>query len=447
MIFDMKKSIFLILALGASSVAKGVTEIEYTFGSYLYDSSNISQTANGESGTIWENVGAFSFESNDIKSWEFEIDSALSNINYSTSRLEDEDNLRLSAIGRFAPESTNFSIDFLENLSQVPANRFRTEGVNNQRDSNIFAISPNYFFRLTPVTRVNFGYQYIDYEIESDSEDFLLQDNDRVERQGVISFINQVSPSSSLSLLLQSKDVEFDNEGVDLQRDFTQDDYLVRWQTETPTVSFSIGLGRFDVEDISGNNAEDNQYRLFFRRQINRNQSVDFQALRSVAQLFTINTATGAISVSQQNSAITRAQLSKGGGIQYQYSDTLITANIGYFDNELSGLFEQSSEQRNTYNLRLSYSLSRLFNSPLPRILTFNSTYTKNDFDIALSNVDQNIIQTNELEYTHFMSRNWSLSFRYEDRDAEILTTDFNISNQDSRAIMIGFTYQEEVSY
>lgn len=437
----------LLVSLVLSSNVQSITELEYSFGSYVYESTNVSQTALGDEGNVWESIGEFSFESTDVKNWEFRLDSSASIVDYSDSTIEDEDTVRLSAITRYAPQGTNFYLDLLENLSQVPANRFRTEGVNNQRDSNIFAASPNYFFRFSPVTRVNFGYQYIDYEIESDSELLLLQDNDRIERQGSISLINQINPASELALVVQSKDVDFENEGVELGSDFTQEDYLLRWTNENRTSNFSFGVGRFKVEDIQGNIAEDDQYRLFFSRQINRRQSIDFQALRGVAQLFTINAATGTISISQQNNAITRAQLSKGGGIQYQYADTLLSTNIGYFENELTGLFEQSRELRSTYNFRLTYSLSRLLGTPLPRLLTFNATHTKNEFDIELSNVSENSIQTVELDYTHFTSRNWSFTISYLDRTSDILSTAFVESSQDSRSLMIGFTYRREMEY
>ena len=442
----MRKYLFLV-SLVLSSNVHSITELEYTLGSYVYESTNVSQTAFGDEGNVWESIGEFSFESTDIKNWEFRVDSSASIVDYSDGTIEDEDTVRISAISRFAPQGTNFYLDLLENLSQVPANRFRTEGVNNQRDSNIFAASPNYFFRLSPVTRVNFGYQYIDYEIESDSELLLLQDNDRVERQGSISFINQINPASELALVLQSKDVDFENEGVELGRDFTQEDYLLRWTNENRTSNFSLGVGRFKVEDIQGNIAEDDQYRLFFSRQINRRQSIDFQALRGVAQLFTINAATGTISISQQNNAITRAQLSKGGGIQYQYADSLVSSNIGYFENELTGLFEQGRELRSTYNFRLTYSLSRLLGTPLPRLLTFNATHTRNEFDIELSNVAENSIQTIEIDYTHFTSRNWSFTILYQDRTSDILSTALVESSQDSRSLMFGFTYRREMEY
>ncbi len=424
MIFRMKKLIAFSIVF-YSILAKSETELNYILGSNVEKSDNLSQTVSGESGTVWETEGSFSLESTDFKDWEFQVSGRASYLDYSLSSLEDEDRTDFSVITRYEPSNTNFYFNLLENFSQVPANRFQISGVNNQRDSNVFAVSPNYYFKLSPVTRMELHYQYADYTIESDLLTSLLQDNDRIE----------------------SKDVDFDNESEEIGRDFTQDDLLLRWDANNPTTNLSLSVGRFRVEDISGGKVDDNQFRLFFRRQINRLHSLDFQATRGIAQLFTINTATGTITINQQNNAVTRAQLSQGGGGQYIYSDGIFSANIGYFENKLSGLFERSEEVRSTYNLRLNFLLSKLMDSSLTREITISSSRTNNQFDVEFSNIVENNVQQYSITYTHFSSRNLSYYLTFVDQDASRIDLEGLTTDQDSRSLAFGFTYQVQMNY
>lgn len=437
----MTKKLCLLIA---SFVALNTfsAEYEYAWRNSVSNSSNITQLPSGDAGNIYTSGLFFTTESEGYQEWEFNLSGDMSHIWYTAPDIEDEDRISLSSNANFDSSSSNFSLNLLADLRQAPTNRFQTQDVNNLRDNRLLGVAPNYFFNLTPTTRLNINYQHADYQVETDSQLNTLQNTPRIEQQGTISLNTQINATNRLAIVGRKKDTDFDSESDEIGIDYLQYDILGRWIVNNRVNQIVTEAGRFRVKSFRGEMAEESQWRFLLTRQINRNQSLNIQLSKSVASLFTINQATGNITVNQQNNAITDAQVSKGGGVQYNYSTELISVTLGFLETELSGLFDPSFEIRRSKSIRTTYSLSKLLNTPLERQVTLFLSSNENDFDLEITNTTESLIKAQVFSYSHSTSRNLSWFFNYSKRDTYRRFIDLPQESTTSETYSVGFEYR-----
>ncbi|NVJ49074.1 MAG: hypothetical protein HWE13_00890 [Gammaproteobacteria bacterium] len=439
----MKKALVYFATLTVSGLA-AAAEYEYAFDTSAATSNNISQLVDGSEGNLYQASLLFDIENQDYRDFNFALTSELSRLEYTTENLRSENQYSLNFLSEFDPSSNNFSVIALADVTQVPANRFQTQEVNNLREGRTYALLPQYFLRLSDSVQLNFNYQHALYDIASDATTNTLQDSSRDEQQGTLALTNQINPTNNIQLVYQKKDTDFKDDSNPLNADFEQYDVVARWIVNNRTNSLNLELGRSRVKDIFGRSSTDDNGRLTFNRDINDQQSFSVQLNKGVASLFSINQATGRIVINQQNDSIALAQISKGGGAQYNFSDNIFNLNLSYFENKLTGVFEQREELRRNRSLFMSYNLANIIGSETENTLSIFSSISENDFDISLTNVTQNIIRQTVYTYRHRASRNLSFYLNFTDRRSEQAFSDSAPAIIKSEAFAAGFIYQQE---
>jgi len=418
-------------------------DYEYSIDTSASTSNNISQLVDGAEGNLYQATLLFNIENQDYRDFTFEFNSEIARLDYTTTNLRSENQYNLNLFTEYAPSASNFSIIALGDVTQVPANRFQIQEANNLREGQTYALLPQYFLKFTDTLQVNFNYQHALYEVQSDANTNTLQDSSRDEQQGTFSLINQINPTNSLQLVYQKKDTDFKDDSNPLNADFEQYDVLARWVNTGRTNSLNLELGQSRIKDIFGRNSTDDNGRLSFTRNINDRQSMSVQLNKGVASLFSINQATGRIVINQQNDSIALAQISKGGGAQYNYSDDIFTMNLSYFENKLTGVFEEREELRRNRSLFVSYNLSNLFQSDAENTLSIFSSISENDFDINITNVTQNLVRQTVYTYSYRASRNFRFYLSFTDRRAQQDFSDISPILITSESLSLGFIYQE----
>jgi hypothetical protein len=432
-------SLFLILVV---SINLRATVFEYTWRNSVSNSSNITQRPSGDAGNIYSSGLLFFAESESVQNWEFRLNGDLSHVWYSVPNLLDEDRHSLATFANYTSDQSNFSLNLLADIRQAPNNRFQTQEVNNLRDTMLYAVSPRYFFTITDATRLTIGYQHADYGVETDSTIETLQNTPRLEQQLSVSLDTILNPSNRFSIVAQKKDTDFDTSSADVAVDFLQYDIFARWIISQRANQILTEGGQVRVKSFTGQSAKESQWRLMLTRQINRNQTLNIQYSKSVASLFTINQATGNITINQQNDAITSAQISKGGGLQYNFSNNLTSITLGLIENELYGLFEPTFEIRRSKSIRATYSLSRLFNTPLPRQIIFFASSNENDFELSITNTQESVIKVSTFIYSENISSNLLWFFDYSKRSAKRFLINLPSESTNSETFSIGFEYR-----
>lgn len=393
---------------------------QYQFGvnTSVATSDNVTQTPGGPEGNIFELGLIFNVETEEIPNWEFSLDSEIARLHYSIDNLVDEDRKSIAGQTNWTPDASNFALTLFGNVSQAPANRFQTEEVNNLVDSEIYAVAPSYFFRLSPVTRLNFNYQHADYYIEQNEQTRNLQSGPRLEQQLTVSLDRTLNTTNTLSFVVQKRDTDFEDDTRENFTDYIQESAFIRWIVNNRANQMNIEAGKYRVEDFRNREVSESQWTFLFNRRINRNQNINFQFFRRVSSLFSVNPVTGEISVNQQNNAINQAEESRGSGALYNYNDGHLNVNVAYFENKLEGLFEPTLETRESVSTRLSYDLSKSFQTPLDRNIVFFLSRIDSEFDTALTNSSGNRVDQASVIYEHFISPRLMLSFSYDYRDA-----------------------------
>jgi hypothetical protein len=433
---------FLIAIVIFISLDNFATTFEYTWRNSLANSSNVTQLPSGDAGNIFTSGFIFFVESENLQEWEFSLNGELSRIWYTGQGVIDEDRPSLATVASYNSASSNFSLNFIADVSQSPINRFQTQEVNNFRDTFLYAVSPNYFFNITDSTKLNFNYQHASYDINTESLAETFQNTPRLEQQLSVSLETLINSSNRFALVSRKKDTDFNTTRENIAVDFFQYDILGRWIVSNVTNQLLVEAGKVRIDSYGENSTEDNQWRIMFSRQLNRYQSLNIQYSKSIASLFTINQATGNIIINQQNNAISNAQVSKGGGLQYAINNGQVSLTIGVLENDLYGLFDTSFEIRRQKSLRMSYSLSRLMMSPLPRNLSIFLSENESDFDLSVTNVQENIIKIHSISYSQTLSPNFIVFFDYSKRKA--LRDFINLPNEVtlSETFSIGFEYR-----
>lgn len=442
----MKKQIWGILSIALTSFASPIWAAEYLYGvnTSVATSNNVTQTPSGPEGNIFELGLLFNIETEEIPNWLFSFESEIARLHYSIDNLVDEQRKSVSAQSNWTPDASNFALTLFGNVSQGPANRFQTEEVNNLVDNEIYAAAPSYFFRLSPVTRLNFNYQHADYKIEQNERTRNLQSGPRLEQQLTVALERTLNTTNTLSFVIQKRDTDFDDDTRANFTDFIQESAFIRWIVNNRANQMNVEAGKYRVEDVRNREVSESQWTFLFNRRINRNQNLNFQFFRRVSSLFSVNPVTGEISVNQQNNAINQAEESRGSGALYNFNDGQLNVNIAYFENKLKGLFEPTLEVRESLSARIGYDLSTAYQTPLDRNIVFFMSRIDSEFDTDLTDSTGNRVDQIGIIYEHFFSPRLMMSFSYDYRDADQTFIDSPNRIIESESFMIRLEFRDQ---
>jgi hypothetical protein len=308
-------------------------------------------------------------------------------------------------------------------------------------------VAPNYTFRINPTLDMIINYQHANYHIEQNERTRELQNRPRLEQKISIALDKAINSTNRFSIIFQKQDTDFDDDSRIDFSDYIQDSAFIRWSMNNRANQLNFEVGRYKVVDIQNRSIDQDQWSLIYNRIINRNQTINFQFFKRLSSLFIINPITGEISINQQNSAVDRAEESKGTGLLYNFNNQYVNLNIAYFKNELTGLFNPTFELRKTASTRLQYNLrdsSAVWRDD--RIILFLSQ-SKREFSNPLSSSIGTNVSRLSISYQFMFSPRTSLSLSYETSNNEQFFIQDPQQSFERQSIILRFEYFERSEF
>ena len=192
--------------------------------------------------------------------------SSVSLVSYQDNTFDDETFGFITASALIRLSKQNFSWFFAENLGQVVINPLQAETPDNRENMNYFTTGPRLSLPLGARTRFKLDGNFSDVQYEKRT-----LDNQRF--GGLIGIERELSPSQSLSFIVEGDRIEYDDAPPNAPVD-KQSAYL-RLQTTAPRSQFSLNLGWNQVER-AGNKGDGLLAELDWSRQISAQSAFSF---------------------------------------------------------------------------------------------------------------------------------------------------------------------------
>lgn len=398
--------------------------IDYSYNLGLESSSgdNISQNSDEIDGVSNTASLAFTLSNEPGSVFSIRSEGSISYTQFSTDELDNEVNKDFQLTATYQPKNYNFNILSLVNLSQVPRFRFRSESVNNTRDSTIFAIRPNYFIRFDPSNKLNFSVTGLDFNIDEveDQQQLTFQDSSSDVVVYSVYHDFRLNSVNQLSLVAEKRLTDYDDSSPVNASDYEQNNIFARWVYTGATNAFQLEYGESKVEDELNNELSIPHGSFSYERRINNRSSLSLNYVKGYDRFIQINLATNDISFNNQNSDVAQVQKLESSGVRYNYNSTFWNFSLNAGQSKLETVFSSLREDKvKTLGITASYSMSRLLNTPLRSNVELGHSKNKtqfrgNNFSINAFEVDETYLQFN-----HFFTRSFSLSLGYNHRSAD----------------------------
>ncbi len=437
----LQTKIPLILLNFVFSAPAFAIDYSYSVNAGYEDSTNLTQTVDGEDGSATSVGIVFDINSNLRREWDLNINGDFEVTDFSDD-LQTQKIKNLQALGTYKPLETNFVLVTLADVSQIPINRFQTQDINNIRDQYAYGFKPSYFFSLTPTDKINLEYTFVDFNLEDVDGIQVAINSSNVNNSALINYEKKINATNTLSLNLRSGDTDFDTLSLQGAVDYEQNDIFLRWLLVSSTNQLQIEYGFSKIKDELGREFDQNQKSLSFTRQINQTNSFTFDYSDRFSNALNTNLATNTISINQLNN-LTTAQAVEEYAFNYNLDKNYFTANIGLSDSQLNQVGTQNTEQRKSFSLGASYVLSRILEGSGRSNIQLSYSKSESDFETTLTSFISNEIETYNLTYNYVYSNNIVISLGYRVRNANQIDLNFNASSIDSKGILLRFSYSD----
>lgn len=436
--------IFIVLSLFFFITNAFPIDYSYNVGLESSSGDNITQNADQIDGV--SNTASLGFTISNEPGSVFAINSqgSISYTRFSVDELDNETDKEFQLTSIYQPKDYNFTLLSLVNLSQVPRFRFRSETVNNTRESTILGLRPNYFIRFDGSNRLNFSVTGIDFNIDRvEDQQFTLQDTSSDVVVYSIYHDFRLNSANQFSLVAEKRLTDYEESIQGNANDYEQNNIFARWVYTGTTDAFQLEYGESKVENEANNELKIPHGSFSYERRINRRSTLALDYSEGYDRFIQVNLATNSISFNTQNSDIAQVQKLKSSGIRYNYTSTFWNFSLNGNQSKLETVFSNLRQDRvKTLGLNISYSMSRLLNTPLQSNLEFGHSKNKtqfrgNDFAVNAFEVDETYLQFN-----HFFTRNLRASLGYNHRSA-----DQDSSNTSSRFVADGDSIYLSVNY
>lgn len=440
----MKKTLVIKGVLFSLFQFSGALAGEYNYGIFSTAelSDNIAETSDKSVGHSIDTGVNFLLGTDSNREFVGTLEGGFSHETYSESDIDNQIYKRLSGLLLYRPATNNFSLRVLDELSQMPQNRFSTIDLGNYRDSNVFSINPEYFVRLNPRHRINLSADFIRTKDEDVvTETGRLVDASKLMKVGAASLQRELSRVSTLSLVYESIDNDFDADISDGAIDYIQDDILLRWVIRGSATRLQIEVGQSTLVDEF-----DNEERLVLRevsisRQINHLDTLEFYHRHGFNNILNINFTNDSVSVQNTANSLLTAQTVTENTIAYNIISEHLNLAFSLFHSNIDGVFDDSEEASIGLSLEVSYPVSRLFDVSTNADLSFTYSNVKNKFYLVTQPERENHEQEFQLNYNYFFNQTTTL-FAYflhrRNSEAAIGNSDFDVS---SNMLGFGFSY------
>ncbi|MET1256767.1 hypothetical protein [Aliikangiella maris] len=440
---SITKTIPVLLGLGLFiSPIVGAIDFGYGFFSSLRQSDNLNQSDNGNSGTAYDLGMRFGIGNNASNVINYEIDGVLATADYTSDDLDREYYRSLDGRFQYQAVDSNFGFIALEQLTQVPANRFATQETNNLRDINVYAARPTYYIRLSGEDKINLYATYIDFSAGENTLD--ATNNSKNETMFSMDYAHRLNPITTITLVAEKSETDFDEAFNELTRtadDFSQNDIFMRWETRGKTTSLRANLGQSEVTTDSGEKFDADLLDINLSRVINRTQSINLGFRKGFDSLLGFNLDANQININSQSVNFNTALETKQHSLTYEYRDISFSSSLRIFSAELSSVQVQNNETRKGAEFNISYSLSHLLKNPLESNIQFQYSRTDSEFstqDVVSLN---NLVENFEIRFNYSINRKLDLYARVEKRVSESQNVGEAMVDSSANNFVLGVTY------
>ncbi|WP_444995809.1 hypothetical protein [Aliikangiella sp. IMCC44359] len=424
-----------------SSLASSV-DFGYGFFSSINRSDNLNQGVDSISGTAYDIGVRFDLGNEANSNVIYQLDGVIAAADYSSDDIQREYYRALNGLFQYNSTESNFGFIALEELTQVPSNRFSTEETNNLRDINVFAARPSYYLRLTGEDRINFYATYIDFSAGEDSIDAV--NSSRNEKKFSVDYSSRISQITTLAIVAEKSETDFSTEFDPLELtgdDYSQKNYFLRWETLGKTNNVRANLGRSEILTDSGETLKADLIELLMTRKVNRTQSLSVGFREGFDNLLSFNLSANQIDVNGRSVDFTTALKSKEKSLSYEYREMSFASSVKYLQADLESLQTLNTEKRTGIDLNVSYSLSRLMNNPLESNVQFNYSRTKSDFTTADVASLENKVDTYGIRFNYSFTRKLDFYARIEKRISDSRSLGENSVEARANSFIVGVTY------
>ena len=438
------KYIFSILLLLCLINDASAVDWRYTLFSNVRYSDNLNQTANNIEGYAVNAGFTFNLSNEPDAELSYITSGLFGGTTFSQSGIKNQYVRGFNGNLVYQPKDTNFKLLAVENLSQVPQNRFITQEINNLRDIEVTAVKPTYFLNLSGSDKLNIDYSYIIVDAANVNANLNLQNGSRKINEGSVGYDRAINATNEISIIARFSDTNFDDPlninnltGVD----YNQKDIFARWTLTGKSNLVRLDYGKSRVETELNKVIDVDLLQFLFRRQLNRTQSISLTYREGFDSIFNFELGTNTINVNNRSGDFGNTLKIKERRISYDITDDFITSRISYFDEDLDSTLTSNTEKRIGLEFSIVYRLSRLLDSPYDTNLTFTYFNSKNQFDSTLTQVTENKVERFNLSFNYFISRNTFVFLQLQKRNSDSFIVNVANASIDSNTIFLGVSY------
>ncbi len=439
----MKICISAIFILLTIAPLKAV-EFRYTLFSNIRYSDNLNQTINEIEGYAIN--GGLTFNLSNEPDAEFSyVTSGLYGVtSFSQSGIKNQYVRGFNGNFLYQPKSSNFRFLAVENISQVPQNRFVTQEINNIRDVEVTAVKPSYFLNLSGADELKFDYSFIVVDAGTTNAFINAQNGSRKINEYSFSYDHNVNANNTVSIVGRRSSTNYDEDlniinltGVD----YNQKDIFARWRLEGQSNLLRFDAGLSSVKTELGRKIDVNLLQFLYRRQINRSHSFSLTFRQGFDSIFNFELGTNNINVNNRSGDFGNTLKLNESRFSYDIEDDFITSRLSYFDLALDSALTTNTETRKGVDFRMVYRLSRLLDTPYDTNITFAYYKSKNKFDSNLTQVTDNIVERFNLFLNYYISGNTFLYVQLQKRDSDSFVLGTPNATIKSNSIFLGISY------
>lgn len=377
------KSSYVFLILFFSNMSYSI-DFGYFLSQDVFFSNNINQSVEGEEISGSGYVSGIGANLDVLDSTDLYIDMRTYYYvtQYSTDEIEREDNTFLNANLIYAPSNSHMSIALMDELTQVPADRFSVDDTKDLDVFNIAAIRPAYYLSFGRLDKLGFEYLYVN--LNDINANNIGGDTSRINNRFSIDYLKTLSKLSSFSLVVSQGETIFDEEsGIDYQ----QTDGFFRWYRSKKNTNIGFSLGRSRVKTEENTVFNEDYFEFTLTRRVNSKNSVNILMTSGFNTIVDpiFGDEIEPIRVGEQTVFFAQAVSQDQIKISYSISDRIYFNRLSYQYTIIDNPDFEAKETQHRLDYFFSYPISRMFNSD--KIINF--VFRAEGTSVAIKEADQ----------------------------------------------------------
>jgi len=420
------------------------TEWRYTLFSNVRYSDNLNQTLDNIEGYALNTGITFNLSDNSNTEFSYLTSGLYGATSFSQTSIDNQYIRGFNGNFLYRPKNINLTLLVVESIAQVPQDRFVTQEINNIRDIEVTALKPSYFIKLAGNNQLNFDYSIIMIDASKLNATVNAQDGSRKINEYSLGYQHQINTINTISVFARKSDTDYDSllDVINLTGvDYKQEDVFARWISSgrSNLLRFDIGTSRVKTEldriiDVD-------LIQLLYQRQLNRTQSLSLTFRKGFDSIFNFELGTNNINVNNRSGDFGNTLSSKENRVDYHINEDFFTGQFSYFNIDLDSALSANTETRKGIDLRLTYRLSRILNTPFDTNITFTYFSSQNQFDSSLTQITKSEVERYNLFFNYFINKNTFLFIQFQQRNSDSFIQNALNANIKSKTLFMGASY------